>query len=277
VTFVPTSVIAQVKGGDSVPSEVLIKICGITNADDATSAVSLGADAIGFVFAPSRRQVTVEQVSQILDGLPDSTLTFGVFVDEAIDRVVGIVTSLGLSGAQLHGNESPTEVASLCQQIPLVIKAIPISEGFFDLVARYPDVWAILGDGPVPGSGMPPDWGVLRHGPQQTEPASMPDDDTDFDLGRATSIGDLAPTLETPPAAMTGSAIGVGTRDPDWVVRGQRPRLILAGGLRADNVALAMREVRPYGVDVSSGVEHAPGVKDSKKMRAFIDAVRSWQ
>jgi phosphoribosylanthranilate isomerase len=261
-----------------MPNEVFIKICGITNVEDARSALSLGADAIGFVFAQSRRQVSVEQVAQILDGLPESIQTFGVFVDETVDRVARIVTSLGLSGAQLHGNESPAEVDSLCQKIPLVIKAIPIGETFVDLVARYPDVWAILGDGPQPGSGMPPDWGVLRHRFEQAKPASTPGSDARGDLSRAVSLRDRALTVTTtPPAAIARPAIGVGARDPDLVVHAEGPRLILAGGLRVDNVRLAMQEVRPDGVDVSSGVEQAPGRKDPRKMRAFIDAVRSWQ
>ena len=85
---------------------MFVKICGITSEDDALLAVAMGADAVGFVFAPSPRQVPVQQVYDITRRLPPEILTVGVFRDEHPKRVVEIVHRSGVKGAQLHGNES---------------------------------------------------------------------------------------------------------------------------------------------------------------------------
>jgi phosphoribosylanthranilate isomerase len=137
-------------------------VCGITNQADATVAVESGADALGFVFAKSPRQVTVERVAAVLEVVPDQTLTFGVFVDEDPDRVISVVDSLGLRGAQLHGSESPQEVVYLSERIPHVVKAIPAGADLSERVALYQS-WAILVDAPRPGSGQAFDWTTLAH------------------------------------------------------------------------------------------------------------------
>jgi phosphoribosylanthranilate isomerase len=140
---------------------VWVKVCGITNQTDAIFAVESGADALGFVFAKSPRQVTAQQVAEVLEVVPSQILTFGVFVDEDPDGVVSLVDTLGLHGAQLHGSESPQEVMNLSERIPYVIKAISAGDSLLERVDLYHRSWAILIDGPRPGSGQSFDWAAL--------------------------------------------------------------------------------------------------------------------
>jgi phosphoribosylanthranilate isomerase len=200
---------------------VFVKICGITNDEDALLSVAMGADALGFVFAPgSPRQVSVNQVREILHRLPSDTRTIGVFRDERPERVVEVVNTLGLRGAQLHGRESVTEVRYVRQRVPFVIQAFRAGDPDVALAANGPaDV--VLLDAPNAGSGQVFDWSLAEGVP-----------------------GGL--------------------------------RLLLAGGLDPANVAEAIRRVRPWGVDVSSGVETAPGSgrKDPRKVRRFVEAAR---
>ena len=103
---------------------MFVKICGITNEEDALLAVALGADALGFVFAPgSRRQVRPDDVRDILRRLPPGTVSVGVFRDERPERVVELVHRLGLTGAQLHGREPLSEVRWVRRRVPFVIQA----------------------------------------------------------------------------------------------------------------------------------------------------------
>ena len=103
---------------------MFVKICGITNEDDALFAVAMGADAVGFVFAPSPRQIAAQQVFDITRRLPPEILTVGVFRDELPSRVIETVNRAGLKAAQLHGHESPAMVAEVAEQIRWVIKAL---------------------------------------------------------------------------------------------------------------------------------------------------------
>ncbi len=114
---------------------VKVKICGITNLEDALAAVSWGADALGFVFAPSPRQVTVEQVLPIVPQLPPFVCKVGVFVDSSLEKVKEIMSLCGLDLAQLHGSESP----HLCQALfPQVIKAFRVrDESILGLLPQY--------------------------------------------------------------------------------------------------------------------------------------------
>ncbi|MHB8190406.1 MAG: phosphoribosylanthranilate isomerase [Ferrimicrobium sp.] len=139
---------------------MFVKICGITNESDALLAVALGADALGFVFAPSPRQINERRVGAILAQLPSEILTFGLFVNELPKRVVAVVHDLGLRGAQLHGNESVADVREVAERVPLVIKAVPAGIGIFDRVSQY-QCWAILVDSPQPGSGVVFDWALI--------------------------------------------------------------------------------------------------------------------
>ena len=197
---------------------MFVKICGITNEDDALFAVAMGADAVGFVFAPSTRQIAAQQVYDITRRLPPEILTVGVFRDEHPSRVIDIVNRSGVRAAQLHGHETPADVAEVASQVRWVIKAF--AAGSVD--ARRADQFGtdlVLVDATTPGSGTVFDW----------------------------SLADEVP---------------------------DGPRLILAGGLTPDNVATAVAQVRPWGVDVSTGVEKSPGKKDAMKVKTFIERAR---
>ena len=197
---------------------MFVKICGITTEEDALLSVALGADAVGFVFAPSPRQVAAQKVYDITRRLPPEILTVGVFRDEHPSRVVELVDRSGVKAAQLHGHETPDQVAEVMRSVRTVIKAV--SAGTVDAArANMFHTDLILVDAPAPGSGKVFDWSLL---------------------------GDVP----------------VG------------PRVILAGGLTPENVADGIRAARPWGVDVSSGVEASPGHKDPVKLRRFIAAVR---
>jgi phosphoribosylanthranilate isomerase len=197
---------------------MFVKICGITNEDDALLAIALGADALGFVFAPSPRQMVAQKVYDITRRLPPEVLTVGVFRDEHPQRVIEITQAAGLRAAQLHGHESPADVVEVCRHIRTVIKAV--TAGSVD-VTRAKDFASsmILLDAPAPGSGKVFDWKLA---------------------------GEI----------------------PDGVT------LILAGGLTPENVGNGIAQVRPFGVDVSSGVESSPGRKDPVLLRRFMDEVR---
>ena len=143
-----------------------VKICGITSEADALLAVSLGANAIGFIFAPSPRQVTVQLAGDIAKRLPSEIVTVGVFRDEAPQRVVSAVNSAGLAAAQLHGRESAQETTWVRARLPLVIKAFPAGD---PTISRFEEFGAdyLLVDGENPGSGQVFDWrlaeGVVDH------------------------------------------------------------------------------------------------------------------
>jgi phosphoribosylanthranilate isomerase len=198
---------------------IFVKICGITSEADALLSVSFGADAVGFVFAPSSRQVSEQLAGDIAKRLPPEILTVGVFRDEAPQRVVEKVQRAGLGAAQLHGHESAEDTAWVRSRLPMVIKAFPAGDR---TISRFSEFGAdyLLIDGQNPGSGEVFDWRLAE-----------------------------------------------GVADPT--------RLIVSGGLRADNVAQAVAHLRPYGVDVSTGVESAPGRKDPLKVRDFIVAARA--
>jgi len=198
---------------------MFVKICGITNEDDALLAVAMGADAVGFVFAPSPRQIAVQQAYDITRRLPPEILTVGVFRDEHPKRVVDLVNRSGVKAAQLHGNENADVVAEVARSVKWVIKAYPAGSTKVAEADRL-DTDLILLDAAAPGSGHVFDW---------------------------TLAGEV-------PEGM---------------------RLILAGGLDPDNVADAVKAVEPWGVDVSTGVESAPGKKDPMKVKKFIERARA--
>jgi phosphoribosylanthranilate isomerase len=103
---------------------MFVKVCGITNEDDALLAVAMGADAVGFIFAPSPRQVAAQQVYDITRRLPPEVLTVGVFRDEHPERVIDTMHRANLKAAQLHGHETPAMVAEVAEQIRWVIKVV---------------------------------------------------------------------------------------------------------------------------------------------------------
>jgi len=139
---------------------VFVKICGITNEADALMAVAMGADAIGFVFAPSRRQVTIETVRAILREVPDEIATIGVFRDDSAQRIVDVVDRTGLSGVQLHGRESPGEAVWIRARVPFVVQAFVAGDPRLARVDDY-GVDAVLLDAPSPGAGQAFDWALV--------------------------------------------------------------------------------------------------------------------
>ena len=197
---------------------MFVKICGITNEDDALLAIALDADALGFVFAPSPRQVDAETVRDIVRRLPREVHTVGVFRDERPERIIEIVGRAGLRGVQLHGHEPASEVKWIRERVQFVIQAFAAGDPALKAAATSAaDI--ILVDSPAPGSGKVFDWRLAEGAP-----------------------------------------------------RGKR--ILLAGGLTPENVGDAIRLVRPWGVDVSTGVEQRPGRKDPAKLRQFIVAAR---
>ena len=200
---------------------MFVKICGITNDEDALLAVALGADALGFMFASgSPRQVTPADVRAIIQRLPPATTTVGVFRDERQERVVEIVNSVGLTGAQLSGREPASEVSWIRGRLGLVIQAFTAGDPAV-AAATAAGADLVMLDGAEPGSGRVFDWQLAEGVPTGT-------------------------------------------------------RVLLAGGLTAENVGDAIRKVRPWGVDVSTGVETEPGSgrKDARRLQAFIEAAR---
>jgi phosphoribosylanthranilate isomerase len=143
---------------------MFIKICGITNEQDALLAVALGADALGFVFAPSPRQIAPGLARDIVKRLPPEIMTVGVFRNEHPSRVIEIVNEARLQGAQLHGHESIAITAEVAAQVRFVIKAVVA--GSAD--ASNADLFssdAVLVDGLNPGSGATYDWNLLSQLP----------------------------------------------------------------------------------------------------------------
>jgi phosphoribosylanthranilate isomerase len=197
---------------------MFVKICGITNEDDALLATALDADALGFVFAPSARQVHPEIARDIVRRLPREIHTIGVFRNERPERIVEIVNRAGLHGVQMHGHESPAEVEWVRKRVQFVIRAYSAGDpALADASQSAADI--ILVDSPDPGSGKVFDWRLAEGAP-----------------------------------------------------RGKR--ILLAGGLTPENVGEAIKLVRPWGVDVSTGVEQKPGRKDPAKLRRFVEAAR---
>lgn len=136
---------------------VFVKVCGITSEADALLAVALGADALGFVFAPSPRQVTPQAVRSIVERVPRGIVTVGVFRNEAPRRVAEIVNEIGLRAAQLHGDESTTDTRWVAERVPWTIKAFAAGHPG---IGRFPEYGAqsVLVDAPSPGSGEVFDW-----------------------------------------------------------------------------------------------------------------------
>lgn len=202
-----------------------IKICGLTNAEDAAVAVEAGVDAVGFVFHKgSPRCAEAAVVRAIVKTLPPFVSPVGVFVNEEAKVVRDVMDSCGLVLAQLHGDET----AAYCETLGRpVLKAIRLRDRrSFLALAEFQGRAGVRGF-------------VLD--------AFSPDA-----YGGTGQVADWSLAAEAASAAT----------------------ILLAGGLTPENVSQAIRQVRPYGVDVSSGVEASPGKKDQEKMRAFVQAVR---
>jgi phosphoribosylanthranilate isomerase len=200
---------------------IWVKVDGVTRASDAEAAVDAGVSAIGMIFAPSKRRVTLEQATEIREAIPADVAAFGVFDDSAPREVGEIAELLKLDGVQFPA---------------------PLVAGRF------------LPDGVV----------VLR-----TVRVRGAEDLVELERLRCDAVH-----LD---AYVEGQLGGTGVVAPWDVIESHRPAVpfILSGGLRPENVAEGVRRLRPAGVDVSSGVESEPGVKDVSKLKAFVEAARS--
>ena len=207
------------------PNRLQIKICGITNLEDAKACVELGADMIGLNFYPqSPRYIEAEIARQIVETIPRSAYAVGIFVDASADEVRKTAKRAGIESVQLHGDVSPETCRKLAHEFR-VIRAFS-TDGRFqpEAAGAFPDCDVLLDAHHVElrgGTGVTCDWSAAR--------ATLPF--TRF--------------------------------------------LILSGGLNTQNVACAIAAVAPHAVDVCSGVERAPGVKDHRMIEKFTAAVRT--
>lgn len=143
---------------------MFVKICGTTSEDDALLAVAMGADAVGFIFAPSPRQIAPQRAFDITRRLPPEILTVGVFRDEHPKRVVELVRQAGVKAAQLHGNERPEDVAEVAQSVRWVIKVYAAGSPRVSEAASLATDLVML-DAPTPGSGQVFDWSLAGEAP----------------------------------------------------------------------------------------------------------------
>jgi phosphoribosylanthranilate isomerase len=218
-----------------------IKICANTNLDDAKLAAELGADAVGFVFAPSPRRVDAAEVAQITPHLPPSVERVGVFPPLEAEEIARVAQQAGLDAVQLHGGVSLDLVRRLhkifngsVKLIQTVHWQVDTNDASAALVARQ--LREIAADGLV--------------------------DRVLIDSKIGTATGGTGIPFDWNAARTTLAEAGAGLK------------LIIAGGLHQDNVADAIRGLRPWGVDVASGVEQTPGHKSAEKLAAFIRRAR---
>jgi len=192
-----------------------VKICGITNLEDAMEAVCFGADALGFVFAPSQRKIDVLKARDIIQKLPPFVASVGVFMNQSLDFVKKTAAVSGIDAVQLHGEEDANFIKDI--EIP-VIKRIKILDT--DTVGKVKDTAARI--------------------------------------------------------KVAGYILDPGCGDGDqfkWLNFIELPKqypIIIAGGLTPENVKKAVNIIKPFGVDVSSGVEKSLGIKDHEKIKKFI-------
>ncbi len=145
---------------------MFVKVCGVTNEDDALLAVAMGADAVGFVFAPSPRQVHPEVVRDIVKRLPPEILTVGVFRNETPERVIDVLGRTGLKGAQLHGGETAEDLRLVRLRVPFVIQALPAGDARLAQAGTGPEsADVVLIDSQAPGSGEVFDWSLAEGAP----------------------------------------------------------------------------------------------------------------
>jgi phosphoribosylanthranilate isomerase len=213
-----------------------VKICGIGHVEDALAAARAGADAVGFIFyAPAGRNISLGRAGEILSKLPPFVTPVGLFVDSDAARIREVAGALGLRHIQLHGQESPNLVAELREFT--ILKAIRVDAA---ALAAELETWrrAII----------------------------------ELKLSHLQGF-----VLDT-----AGGSGGSG-KSNDWeTIRRHRqrgdfvglPHLIAAGGLTPETVGAVVRDLRPWAVDVSSGVESSPGRKSAEKIEAFVRAVR---
>jgi phosphoribosylanthranilate isomerase len=218
---------------------IWIKICGNTSLEDALVAAEAGADAVGFVFAPSPRRVTVAEVAAITPHLPVTIEKIGVFVNASLEEIVSTVQACGLTGVQLHFHADAELPARLHERLGQEVRILRVIHFDAESAAQCsaeiaecnqnPHVDAMLVDSRITtatgGTGVSFNWVEARKAISEN--------------------------------ASTGK------------------RLVAAGGLNPANVAEAIAALRPWGVDAVSGLESAPGRKDAAKVREFVSFARA--
>jgi phosphoribosylanthranilate isomerase len=215
-----------------------IKICGVTRASDAAVIAAAGADAIGLNFyAKSKRFLASEKIADVSSVIPASLKRVGVFVNASIDEIASAMKAAQLDFVQLHGDESVAEIATLIDAIPVLRSQIIKAFRVKNSVAEI--VEPFLAECAARGI---------------TLVAILIDAWSDEEYG--------------------GTGKTVESEDiKDWISR-QKVPVILAGGLTPQNIATAIQTTRPHGVDTASGVESAPGEKDSEFVHAFVKNAR---
>jgi phosphoribosylanthranilate isomerase len=222
---------------------MFVKICAHTNLADAQLSVAAGVDALGFVFAKSWRQVTAAQVAAITHALPAAIKKIGVFHARTADEIIHDVHAAGLNGAQLHFAFDSAVIAKLRKEF---------GPGFFIIQTLH---WTVDGDPAAAEKN-------FREQLKTVAAANTVD----------------AVLLD----ALTTTASGGTGQSFDWKraravldADAGNLKIIVAGGLTPENVREAIAALHPWGVDVASGTEFMPGMKDAAKIRAFVAAARA--
>ena len=212
-----------------------IKICGITNCDDAATVVDTQADAIGLNFYPkSKRYVAAETARRIADMVQRRVELVGVFVNAPLTDITQLVEDVGLTAVQFHGDEQPNDIQQfqeLCPTIPVIraFRVGPETAGFAEQIQKYNDLLPPL------NAALADAWSADEYGG-------------------------------------TGQTVSSRLLDGHQHLTS---RLILAGGLTAANVSEAINAIHPWGVDTASGVESTPGIKSADLVRSFVTACRN--
>ncbi|HUQ71035.1 MAG TPA: phosphoribosylanthranilate isomerase [Planctomycetaceae bacterium] len=217
---------------------VWTKICGVRDVTAATAVAELGPSAIGLNFYPkSPRCVDTTVAAEIVSQLPATTEAVGVFVNATAERVADVVTQIGLHRIQLHGDEPPEFLAEIQRRCPQtpLIRAWRMSDTGLADLASY----------------------LARC------------DDLGVTISACLVDAHVAGSYGGTGAVVQWELLRDSYRTDQW------PPLVLAGGLRPGNVAAAIRAMQPWGVDVASGVESAPGVKDLALVEQFLAVARS--
>jgi phosphoribosylanthranilate isomerase len=215
-----------------------VKICGMTNLEDALVAVDAGADAVGFVFyEKSPRCVTAETAREIAENLPKGIEKVGVFVNESEERIRGVAADLSLSAVQVYGEAPVSRAQSEITELPL---------------NNFKVIVAMKSDRLVPGA-------LLRSSLRGSMVHAIL-----VDSGSGDTPGGTGATFNWERSREYIRALG----------ETARIKIVIAGGLTSENVSKAIDGFAPWGVDVVSGVEARPGKKDPEKVRAFVRAVR---
>ena len=212
-----------------------IKICGNTSLADAQLAIDAGADALGFVFAPSPRRVTVEQVVAITAQLLSPIERIGVFVDAPFEEIAEAIRTGGLTGVQLQSESGPDLTASLRAEFGRPLRILRVVHFGADAADKAVEIAS------DPNAG-----GIL------------------VDSRTATAVGGTGITFDWAEAAQSVFRIAAE----------REMKIVAAGGLSPANVAEAIAMLKPWGVDVVSGVEAEPGRKHPEKVRTFVENAR---